>query len=232
MTSSKKSFFHFLKIFFSVSAYIEMEKFWWKLSEKFRWNGLMDSKKSYQKSAFFCKILWFTWCAPGVSPEENAQPAWNTLCFSRVTQMCTPGVPGVYHVFFSGEDGDLTILDPYFCQKIVKNCQNLSKNLSKFVKICQNLSKFVKICQNLSKFVKNCPKGVPFFDHVYTFILPDLSIKYTKNTGVHTLCTPGLQKVSSHYVTLCVSAGNSIFHRGIKNFWWRWQFLIIFDNFW
>ena len=75
-----------------------------------------------------------------------------------------------------------------------------------------------KICQNLSKFVKNCPKWIPFFDHVHTFILPDLSIKYTKNTGVHTLCTPGLQKVSSHYVTLCVSAGNSIFHRGIKNF--------------
>ena len=155
MMSSKKSFFDFLKNFFSVSAYIEMEKFWWKLSEKFRWNGLMHSKKSCQKSVFFCKILWFAWCAPGVSPEENAQPAWNTLCFSRVTQMCTPGVPGVYHVFFSGEDGDLTILDPYFCQKFVKICQNLSKNLSKFVKICQNLSKFVKICQNLSKIVQN-----------------------------------------------------------------------------
>ena len=144
-----------MKIFFSVSTYIEMEKFWWKFSEKFRWNGLMYSKKSCQKSMFFCKILWFKWCAPGVSPEENAQTAWNTLCFSRVTQMCTPGVPGVYHVFFSGEDGDLTILDPYFCQKFVKICQNLSKNLSKFVKICQNLSKFVKICQNLSKIVQN-----------------------------------------------------------------------------
>ena len=103
-------------------------------------------------------------------------------------RVCTPCAPRVYTVCaegaFSGEDGDLTVLDPGF----------------------------------LSKFVKNCPKGVPFFDPVHTFILPDLSIKYTKNTGVHTLCTPGLQKVSSHYVTLCVSAGNSILHRGIENF--------------
>ena len=168
--------------------------------------------------------------------------------------MCTRGVPGgkrsnrVKHIMFLPGDTNVHTgctrcvprvffrwrrrfndFRPLFLSKI---CQNLSKFVKKFVKICQNLSKFVKICQNLSKFVKNCPTWVPFFDHVHTFILPDLSIKYTKNTGVHTLCTPGLQKVSSHYVTLCVSAGNSIFHRGIKNFWWRWQVLTIFDNFW
>ena len=153
-----------------------------------------------------------------------------------VYTVCTPGVHRVYRGCIFRWRRRFSCFRPQFfvkiCQKFVKNCQKLSKIVKNFDKICQNLSKFVKICQNLSKFVKNCPKGVPFFDPVHTFILPDLSIKYTKNTGVHTLCTPGLQKVSSHYVTLCVSAGNSIFHRGIKNFWWRWQFLIIFDNFW
>ena len=197
--SSKKSFFDFLKIFFSVSAYIEMEKFWWKFSEKFRWNGLMYSKKSCQKSVFFCKILWFKWCAPGVSPEENAQTAWNTLCFSRVTQMCTPGVPGVYHVLFSGEDGDLTILDPYFCQKFVKICQNLSKNLSKFVKICQNLSKFVKICQKLSKID-------PFFRPCAHFYSPwSLDKIHKKHRCAHTVYTRSAKSVVTLCHTMCIS---------------------------
>ena len=197
--SSKKSFFDFLKIFFSVSAYIEMEKFWWKFSEKFRWNGLMHSKKSCQKSVFFCKILWFKWCAPGVSPEENAQTAWNTLCFSRVTQMCTPGVPGVYHVLFSGEDGDLTILDPYFCQKFVKICQNLSKNLSKFVKICQNLSKFVKICQKLSK-------RDPFFRPCAHFYSPwSLDKIHKKHRCAHTVHTRSAKSVVTLCHTMCIS---------------------------
>ena len=199
MMSSKKSFFDFLKIFFSVSAYIEMEKFWWKFSEKFRWNGLMHSKKSCQKSVFFCKILWFKWCAPGVSPEENAQTAWNTLCFSRVTQMCTPGVPGVYHVLFSGEDGDLTILDPYFCQKFVKICQNLSKNLSKFVKICQNLSKFVKICQKLSKMS-------PFFRPCAHFYSPwSLDKIHKKHRCAHTVHTRSAKSVVTLCHTMCIS---------------------------
>ena len=94
--------------------------------------------------------------------------------------MCTPGVPGVYHVFFSGEDGDLTILDPYFCQKFVKICQKFAKNsreigkcavictgkpiltryfvrkFAKFVKIGKNLG---KICQNWEKVRKICPKN-------------------------------------------------------------------------
>ncbi len=94
---------------------------------------------------------------------------------------------------FSGEDGDLAVVDPYFCQKIVqnlskfvKNCQKLSKILTKFVKNCQKLSKFVKICQKLLKIIL-------FFDKIYLFILPDILIKYTKNTGVYTQCTTGLQ---------------------------------------
>jgi hypothetical protein len=148
---------------------------------------------------FFCKILWFKWCAPGVSSEENAQPARNTLCFSRGTQMCTPGVPGVYHVFFSGEDGDLTILDPYFCQKIVKICQNLSKNLSKFVKICQNLSKFVKICQKLSK------RG-PFFRPCAHFYSPwSLDKIHKKHRCAHTVYTRSAKSVVTLCHTMCIS---------------------------
>ena len=84
---------------------------------------------------------------------------------SRVIRVCTPCAPRVYTVCtegaFSGEDGDLAVLDPSFfvkiCQKFVKNCQKLSKIVKNFDKICQNLSKFVKICQNLSKMVKNNP---------------------------------------------------------------------------
>ena len=115
---------------------------------------------------------------------------------SRVIRVCTPCAPRVYTVCtegaFSGEDGDLTVLDPGFLSKfvknlskIVKNCQKLSKILTKFVKICQNLSKFVKICQKWSKIIL-------FFDRRHPFILPDLPIKYTKNTDVHTRCTTGL----------------------------------------
>ena len=106
-------------------------------------------------------------------------------CAPRVYTVCTEGV-------FSGEDGDLAVLDPGFLSKFVKN-------LSKIVKICQKLSKilskFVKICQNLSKFVKNCQKWskiILFFARRHLFILPDIPIKYTKNTGVHTPCTTGL----------------------------------------
>ena len=116
---------------------------------------------------------------------------------SRVIRVCTPCTPRVCTVCtegaFSGEDGDLTVLDPGFLSKfvknlskIVKNCQKLSKILTKFVKICQNLSKFVKICQKWSKIIL-------FFDRIHLFILPDLPIKYTKNTGVYTPCTTGLQ---------------------------------------
>ena len=173
-----------------------MEKFWWKFSKKFRWNSLTHLKKSCQKNLFFCKILWFTWWASVVSPEKNAQTAWNTFLCSRVIRVCTPCAPRVYTVCtegtFSGEDGDLAVLDPGFLSKFVKNlskfvknCQKLSKILTKFVKICQNLSKFVKICQKLSKIVL-------FFNRIHLFILPDLPIKYTKNTGVYTPCTTGL----------------------------------------
>ena len=115
---------------------------------------------------------------------------------SRVIRVCTPCAPWVYTVCtegaFSGEDGDLAVLDPIFLSKfvknlskIVKNCQKLSKILTKFVKICQNLSKFVKICQKWSKIIL-------FFNRIHLFILPDLPIKYTKNTGVYTPCTTGL----------------------------------------
>ncbi len=116
---------------------------------------------------------------------------------SQTTHVCAPCAPRVYRVCtegaFSGEDGDLTVLDPGFLSKFVKNlskfvknCQKLSKILTKFVKICQNLSKFVKICQKLSKIIL-------FFNRIHLFILPDIPIKYTKNTGVYTRCTTGLQ---------------------------------------
>ena len=116
---------------------------------------------------------------------------------SRATHVCAPCAHRVYTVCtegaFSGEDGNLAVLDHTFCQKIVKNlskfvknCQKLSKILTKFVKICQNLSKFVKICQKWSKIIL-------FFDRIHLFILPDLPIKHTKNTGVYTPCTTGLQ---------------------------------------
>jgi hypothetical protein len=111
--------------------------------------------------------------------------------------VCAPCVHRVYRVCtecaFSGEDGDLADLNLGFlskivknCQKIVKNCQKLSKILTKFVKNCQKLSKFVKICQKWSKIIL-------FFNRLCLFILPDLPIKYTKNTGVYTPCTTGLQ---------------------------------------
>ena len=107
-----------------------------------------------------------------------------------VYTVCTPGVHRVYRGCIFRWRRRFSGFRPRFfvkiCQKFVKNCQKLSKILTKFVKICQNLSKFVKICQKWSKIIL-------FFNRIHLFILPDLPIKYTKNTGVYTRCTTGLQ---------------------------------------
>ena len=126
---------------------------------------------------FFCKILWFTWCTPPVYPGckrlNSAKhiiyyhPAENSVhsvhrCISGVFLRAIREIQGFYRRFLSKN-----------LSKFVKICQNLSKILSKFVKICQNLSKFFKICQKWSKWDL-------FFSSVQLFIPPDLTIKYTK----------------------------------------------------
>ena len=126
---------------------------------------------------FFCKILWFTWCAPPVYPGCTglnrvkhivySYPVGNSVhsvhrCISGVFLRAIREIQGFYGRFLSKN-----------LSKFVKICQNLSKILSKFVKICQNLSKFFKICQKWSKWDL-------FFISVQLFILPDLTIKCTK----------------------------------------------------
>ena len=151
---------------------------------------------------FFCKILWFTWCAPPVYPgckRLNStkhivyyHPAENSVhsvhrCISGVFLRAIREIQGFYRRFLSKN-----------LSKFVKICQNLSKILSKFVKICQNLSKFVKIFQNLSKRIKTRP----FFQLCATFYSPWSHDKIHKNTGVYTGCIIGLQPL---YHNNCIS---------------------------
>ena len=145
--------------------------------------------------------------------------------------MCTRGVPGgkrlnrVKHIMFLPGDTNVHTgctrcvpraffrwrrrfndFRPLFLSKI---CQNLSKFVKKFVKICQNLSKFVKICQNLSKFVKICQKLSkmgPFFRPCAHFYSPwSLDKIHKKHRCAHTVHTRSAKSVVTLCHTMCIS---------------------------
>ena len=135
--------------------------------------------------------------------------------------MCTQGVPGgkcstrVKHIMFLPGDTNVYTgctrcvprvffrrrrrfndFRPLFLSKI---CQNLSKFVKKFVKICQNLSKFVKICQKLSKIG-------PFFQPCTHFYSPwSLDKIHKKHRCAHTVHTRSTKNVVTLCHTTCIS---------------------------